>query len=194
MSWILTHTGRRFNLEAPLPSMVCIEDIAWHLSLVNRFTGATARPYSVAEHSLLVAEILERTVTGIDAMCLRAALLHDAAEAYTNDLSSPMKALAGAWWREAERKVERAVHAHFGTEGAARQHAIAIHYADRVALATERRDLMPPHAEPWPCLQDVEPVEWIDLNAREGMDWTDWRLAYLAKHEELAALCEAVAP
>lgn len=49
----------------------------------------------------------------------------------------------------------------------------------------------PPTPEAWPCLEGVEPVDWIDLNDREGMDWSDWRLAYLAKHEELGAAIEA---
>ena len=191
MTWLLTRFGRRFDLASPTPSMVHIEDIAWHLSLINRFAGATARPYSVAEHCLLVTEILERSVTGIDAMCLRAALLHDAAEAYTNDLSTPMKHHIGQAWAEAERPIVAAVEQHFGIEAAARTHAIAIHYADLVALATERRDLIIEHADEWPRLNGVEPVDWIDLNDRDGMDWTDWRLAYLAKHEEVCALIEA---
>jgi hypothetical protein len=190
MSWMLTRTGRRFHLAAPLPSMVCIEDVAWHLSLINRFTGATVRPYSVAEHCLLVVEILERAVSGIDALCLRAALVHDAPEAYTNDLSSPMKRVVGPAWHQAERRIASAVHAHFGTAAAIERHAVAIHHADMVALATERRDLMPADPAPWPCLDGVEPVDWIDLNDRDGMDWTDWRLAYLDKHEDLARRCE----
>lgn len=192
MTWMLTRFGRRFDLAAPKPSMVHIDDVAWHLSMINRFTGAAIRPYSVAEHCLLVAEILERSVAGIDAMCLRAALLHDAPEAYTNDLSSPMKRRIGHAWTAAESPIVHAVEQHFGIVAAARDHALAIHYADLVALATERRDLLIDHEEEWPMLRGVEPVDWIDLNARDGMDWTDWRLAYLARHEELSALIEAL--
>jgi hypothetical protein len=192
-TWMLTRSARRFDLAAPTPAMVCIEDIAWHLSLINRFTGATVRPYSVAEHCLLVTEILERSVIGIDPMCLRAALLHDAPEAYTNDLSSPMKRRMGLHWRDAELPIVHAVEAHFGIAQAAQRHALAIHHADLVALATERRDLMAAHPDVWPDLAYVEPVDWIDLNDREGMDWTDWHLAYLCKHEEIAAAIEGAA-
>lgn len=191
MTWMLTRFGRRFDLVAPKPSMVHIDDIAWHLAMINRFTGATTRPYSVAEHCLLVAEILERSVAGIDAMCLRAALLHDAPEAYTNDISTPMKRRVGHAWTAAERPIVDAVEQHFGIAGAARRHAIAIHLADRTALATERRDLLVDHADEWEVLRGVEPVDWIDLNDRAGMDWSDWRLAYLARHEEIAALIDA---
>jgi hypothetical protein len=186
MTYMLTRSARRFELAAPKASMVCIEDIAWHLALINRFCGATTRPYSVAEHCLLVTEILERSVPNINAMCLRAALLHDAPEAYTNDLSTPMKERIGQAWREAERPIVAAVEAHFGIAKAAQQFALAIKHADLVALATERRDLMAAHPDAWPCLEGVQPVAWIDLNDREGMEWSDWRLAYLCKHEEIA--------
>jgi hypothetical protein len=191
-TFMLTRSARRFDLAAPTPGMVSIEDIAWHLSLINRFTGATVRPYSVAEHSLLVTEILERSITPTDHMLLRAALLHDAPEAYTNDLSSPMKRRVGEAWREAELPIVIAVERHFGTSQAMHQHAAAIHRADMIALATERRDLLAAHPDAWPDLDGIEPVDWIDLNDREGMDWTDWRLAYLCKHEELGAALRAL--
>ena len=182
--WMLTHTGRAFALGRPTPSMVCIEDVAHHLALINRFTGATGRPYSVAEHSLLVAEILERA--GARPMCLRAALLHDAHEAYVGDISTPVKTFLGEDWHRLERGVLGAVQQHFGIFEAARVHAVAIKYADLVALATERRDLIPAHPAPWATLRGVEPVDWIDLRDREGMDWTDWDLAFRVKHAEIS--------
>jgi len=192
MTWLLTHTGRSFSLGRPVPSQVCIEDVAWHLALTNRFTGATSRPYSVAEHSLLVCEILERA--NASPMCLRAALLHDAHEAYLGDVATPVKQYLGDGWHALERGVLGAVQQHFGIFYGQQQHAIAIKHADRVALATERRDLMPAGGGQWACLSGVEPVDWIDLRDREGMDWTDWELAFRIKHAELAALCEGVEP
>jgi len=188
-NWLLTRHAVRFELGRPLPSMVRIEDIAHHLALINRFTGATARPYSVAEHSLLVAEILERSGVS-DPMCLRAALLHDAHEAITGDISSPLKSYLDNTYRIVERGVVEAMEQHFGIADAARRHAIVIKHADLVALATERRDLMPAHRDEWDILRGIEPVTWIDLNDREGMDWPDWRLAFLVRHAELAAQCE----
>lgn len=189
-NWLLTRHAVRFELNRPLPSMVCIEDIAHHLALINRFTGATVRPYSVAEHSLLVAEILERAnVT--NPMALRAALLHDAHEAITGDIASPLKCYLGNSYRIVEQGVVYAIEQHFGIAKAARQHAIVIKHADLVALATERRDLMPQHEAEWDILRGIEPVDWIDLNDRDGLAWTDWRLAFLVRHAELAAQCDA---
>lgn len=54
-------------------SSVTIEAIAHGLARVNRFCGATERPYSVAEHSVILARWV-----GSDA---RVGLLHDAPEA-----------------------------------------------------------------------------------------------------------------
>lgn len=34
----------------------------------------------------------------------------------------------------------------------------SVKHADLVALATEKRDLMPWHPEPWPCLQGITPA------------------------------------
>lgn len=81
-----TYTGKLFDLENPTEDMICIEDIAHHLSLENRYNGATKFPYSVAQHSLHVCAMAP------DNLKLEA-LLHDAAEAYCKDLTSPLKNL-----------------------------------------------------------------------------------------------------
>ena len=95
MSWMITATGAEYHLtgaasmtDAGRP--VRIEDIAHQLAIINRYHGATIRPYSVAEHSLLCSEIAQRI--GLSLVAQMAALLHDGHEPYTNDLSSPAKA------------------------------------------------------------------------------------------------------
>ena len=96
--WITTATGRDFPL-AGLPTLMqgaqpCIEDIAHALAQINRFTGHAARPYSVAEHSLLVCDIVR--AKGLNAHAQLLALLHDAHEAYCGDVASPTKSLLSA--------------------------------------------------------------------------------------------------
>lgn len=91
MTWMLTAGGRAFDLGRPRADDITVTDIAHHLALINRFNGATLRPYSVAEHSLFVAEIAERELGLRDPFGLMAALLHDAHEAYLGDMTYPVQ-------------------------------------------------------------------------------------------------------
>ncbi len=191
---ITTRSGIQFDLLHPLPSMVCIEDVAWHLSGINRWCGAARRHICVLEHALLVVEILEREHGVRAPQVLRAALHHDSDEAYTGDLSGPMKALlrhCGFDFNGATQRIRSAVHAHFGTAIAATQHHALIKNADILSRHTEYRDLVCP-----PGQQHLHPpgVSWINLNHRAGMQPADWQQAFIDKHEELAAHIDAVAP
>lgn len=89
-TWILTRAGVKFDLIVPRPDMVRRSDIAYALARLVRFTGHGRIFYSVAEHSIHVADRVEDL--GGSADDVRAALLHDAPEAYVGDASSPLKA------------------------------------------------------------------------------------------------------
>lgn len=82
MSWIQTFTGRKVDPMAMRAEDVCVEDIAHALAMKCRFTGHVPAFYSVAQHSVLVAQHCENKLWG---------LLHDAAEAYLFDASRPVK-------------------------------------------------------------------------------------------------------
>ena len=82
--WIQTYTGRKFYPTHPRAADVHILDIAHHLSLRCRFSGGCREFYSVAQHSVLVSQMVPEQ----DALW---GLLHDAAEAYTGDLIRPLK-------------------------------------------------------------------------------------------------------
>lgn len=84
--YTFTHTKTKFEYLNPRPETVLIEDIAHALSQICRFTGHTSRFFSVAQHSVLVSNFVskENALWG---------LLHDAPEAYVNDVSSPLKKL-----------------------------------------------------------------------------------------------------
>ena len=185
MSWVITAHGGAFDLHYAAPAAVTLGDIAHHLAQVNRFTGAARRPYSVAEHSLLVCEICERLMH-MDAHGLMAALMHDAHEAYTNDVSTPAKAEIEGW-HLFEHRIERVVRTAFGLHAAQHQHAQAIKTADLIALATERAQLLPAHPQPWAVLMHVQPVDWVDLMSPErvAMTWADWRDRFQDRAEEL---------
>ena len=85
-TFIQTYTGKHVNPLDMRQEDVDIIDIAHALSLTNRFTGHTVKPYSVAQHSTLVSSLCqpENQLWG---------LLHDAPEAYFADISRPVKLL-----------------------------------------------------------------------------------------------------
>ena len=190
MTWMLTVTGAQFDLRSPQAAQVSTLDIAHSLALTNRFTGHTSRPYSVAEHSLLVEEIMWREFGPMPTAALLAALVHDAHEAYLGDISTPLKQALGHWKLEdVEGPIWHAVQQHFSTRTASRDYASIIKRCDLMALAMERRDLMPAGGPEWRLLDGVKAPEWITLNQRAGMDWTDWRQAFI---DRVAALLPMV--
>lgn len=164
MTWILTSTGRRLDFAFPAVDQIDIIDIANGLSKCCRFSGQCRAFYSGAQHSVLVSELVARPAA-------LAALLHDAAEAYTGDWPSPLKDLI-PHAQSVETEVMSAVHEHFGI-WVSQSEQQAITHADLIMLATERRDLMPHDAEPWPCLEGVIPrIAKIDPWPHD----TAWRL------------------
>lgn len=108
--------GRRIDLRRLKPGDVRIEDIALSLSNICRFTGHVRPFYSVAQHSLLVSWYLAKWD---DPWLQLQGLLHDAAEAYINDLSHYLKhapELAG--YRQIEMLVEPAIWGEFNLPAA----------------------------------------------------------------------------
>lgn len=114
-AWQRMLSGRRLNLLDPSPVDVEIEDIAHGLSRVARWNGQTVGdwPFSVAQHSLLVTDLVERRRPRASARWLLAALLHDAPEYVIGDLISPFKAAVGADYKTLEERLQRAIHARF---------------------------------------------------------------------------------
>lgn len=185
MTWLLTATGQTVDLAWLDAETIHLDDIAHHLAQLNRYTGACSRPYSVAEHSLLVAEILERERAIRSPAVLMAALLHDAHEAYCADISSPMKQVLGDGWRTTEHRIAHSVRARFGVLSASAAARELIEWADLTALATERAQLLPPCGPEWPASRSHPPIGWVRLADRDGMTWLDWKQAFLDRFAEL---------
>ena len=186
MTWMLTASGMVVDLLRPQGAVFSISDIAHHLSQINRYTGAARRPLSVAEHSLLVCEILERERGERDPSVLLAALMHDAHEAYTQDLSTPAKQAVGAAWGEFENRVQFAVLRHHGLITAYTAARERICWADRTALATERAALLPQDGPEWGVMRTHTPVSWQDFDRFSAYDWQRWRDAFELRYQALS--------
>lgn len=159
-NWILTWTGKQFWLTDPRPEDVCIEDIAHALSNICRFGGHSKRFYSVAEHSMSVAN-------GVPASVKAWGLMHDAAEAYVGDVTSPLKRSIGMeGYAEIENRILMTIFERFGlAAGKELWLPKAVKEVDFKMLMTERRDLMPVSPHKW--LAESEPFDWnISLKDR----------------------------
>ena len=126
-NWISLLSGAKMNYHKPEESDVTIEDIATALSNNCRFSGHLPRFYSIAQHLVNASKIVspENAFT---------ALMHDTAEAFTNDLPTPLK-----WefpvFKELETKIEAAMGRRFGFDF---PYPPEVKHADTVMLILEK--------------------------------------------------------
>lgn len=84
-----TRDGIEMNLWDLDPEIVTVEHIANALARINRYAGHWVYPISVARHCLTLVGVLKSQ--GFDEEVQLQGLLHDAPEAYTMDIPSPLK-------------------------------------------------------------------------------------------------------
>ena len=109
-------SGRRLDLLDPSPLDIEIEDIAHGLARVARWNGQTrgSAIFSVAQHSVLVADIADALAPGAAAATRLTVLLHDAPEYVIGDMISPFKAVIGESYKSVEARLLAAIHLRFG--------------------------------------------------------------------------------
>lgn len=199
--WLMTAAGTRFPLLAPQPGDTEPTHRAEMLAKRCRFGGATVRPWSVAEHAVLVSRIAETLIAdgGVEPIpgvsvptAALYALLHDDHEAYLGDMPTPVKwalrlldpAAMNAWNRLVDG-IDAAVHqAHnLAFPKPARVDEL-VRLADLVALSTEKRDLMPSPAPGHPDW-DIELPEPWPARCEPARDWFAAARLYLDRLERL---------
>lgn len=149
MSWILTRSGKRFDLFHPKPDQIDIKDIAFALALQCRFNGHCSRFYSVAEHSIIMSWNVPISLK----LC---ALMHDATEAYIGDMVKPLKDHLSEFKR-IEENIWRVIANKYGLP---LELPKEVKEADLRMLATERHELMSHNTNAsWSCLRNVEPYD-----------------------------------
>lgn len=151
--WFVTASGKRLFLLSPDPEAISLFDIAHASANICRFGGHTKYHYSVAQHAVLVSELVElqpavSAFAGRQVLPIlrKYALLHDATEAFLGDVIRPLKRLLPDY-RKLERDWDVAICKRFGLlpledTNAALGLEQSIKIADMRALATERRDLI----------------------------------------------------
>ncbi len=171
--WMLTASGRQLFPTSAWAADIFIEDIAAHLSKLCRFCGACNEFYSVAQHSVIVS----RNVPAGHALT---ALLHDAPEALgINDVAQPVKQDLHDYQR-IESSLWLVVAERFGLPNVIPS---CVKAADRHALMTERRDLMPkPRGNwSWGVFEDYAPFPEVIV----PLCWRDAEIEFLVRFQEL---------
>lgn len=143
----LTCSGGRVHLVAPDHGTISIFDIAEHLARLCRYSGATNIPFSVAQHSLVVAAAMHEAHGALAAVY---GLLHDAHEAYIGDITEPtttaiefyfggIRGVLDAIRLDLDQAIHRALHLDWPPP-ADIQNLLA--HAHARVVATELRDVM----------------------------------------------------
>lgn len=148
MPFITTYTGKHFNYQSATIDDIAIQDIATSLSNICRFAGHLPAFYSVAQHSVLCSHLVKPELAF-------EALMHDASEAYCQDIPAPLKALLPDY-RNVEAGVDRLIRFKYALPT---EQSPAVKYADLTMLATERRDLGIDDGVPWPVLEGIPPTD-----------------------------------
>ncbi len=136
---IISQSGRLIDVMHPKPEDFTLEDIAAGLVIgrTERYGSRTLNPYYVAEHSVHVANLVAKrfhdarvTVVPLGPcvrlssnMFVKAAALHDAAEAYLGDIVQPLKACLPDYKR-IEHSFEAAIAERFDLPGDLFSHEI----------------------------------------------------------------------
>lgn len=192
--WKQMSSGKGIDLAKPDPAVVDFNDIADALSKICRFNGATNGPenfYSVAQHSVLVCDLLPPPLRAYG-------LLHDAHEAYVGDQVTPFKRLMavecpeGAAWLDAlKHGWDRAIFAAAGitdwnVDGwtPSLDARDAVKQADLIALSIERDDLLAAPAdktthEAWAWAPATSGMHVRPLLPEQARDLFTYRLATL---------------
>jgi uncharacterized protein len=171
---IQLYSGAFFDYENPQKSAVQIEDIALALSNVCRFAGHVSHFYSVAQHAVNCSFIVAPEYA-------YDALLHDTAEAFTNDIPTPLK-FAVPVFKELEVRIERAMAAKFDFSFPLPE---AVKLADLQMLKLEKEKLKPHASGDWEVLAGV-----IAADVAALADMTPWTpeqayAAFMLRYTEL---------
>lgn len=94
--------GITIDILNPDKFLVDIQDIANALSKICRWGGHCREFYSVAQHSVVVAAMADNS-------CRLEALMHDAQEAYVQDIVSPLKKILEPIYKPIEDKWEAVI-------------------------------------------------------------------------------------
>ena len=188
---LATASGKLLDLAQPSPAAIDVTDIALALSRICRFGGLSNRFYSVAQHAVLVSNIVSEDLARPDLAF--DALHHDSHEAYVGDLPRPVRALlrdgGESNYDDLCSALNAAIARALGCNPFQPQtpDGAVIAQADDLALIAEASLLLPggvDHIQTWLTADQLSPPR--DTRAGDLLDAEQSRLAFLDAHHALA--------
>ena len=144
--FIFTASGKRMYFLKPEDCEVDILDICYGISHNLRWNGNTRIPWTVAQHSLLVADMIDelKWKTPVKNMQLAKliGLTHDFTEAYLGDIASPIKRELELYI-EVEKMIEDRVAGHLDIKGLVDEEMVKlVKRADTLSMLLEAKHLV----------------------------------------------------
>jgi hypothetical protein len=169
-------SGVMFDYDNPHLTAVAIQDIAEGLGKICRFAGQCRHFYSVAQHAVNASYIV---APGFEFD----ALMHDTAEAFTNDIPRPMKSKIPGF-KDLEALIEGAMSKQFNFSYPLPPE---VRLVDDQMLKLEKEDLLPNDKSNWVILDYVGDVSHL----RDKVDLSMWpaelaTFRFMQRYEELS--------
>lgn len=200
--WIQTYTGKKFWALDPRPEEIDILDIGHALSLQCRFNGQCDSFYSLAAHSLNVAEFIAQTYHEQDPFyseylldeseldieyedMILWGLLHDASEAYLPDVPRPIKKFLPEY-KSVEDGIMLAVAEKFELPELDEEHKAYLKSIDYLMCLVEHKDLGMSQKAPneW-YAPDFLKRKWPTISIVINDDWEEDKKEFLSYFETL---------
>lgn len=180
-SCLHTASGVNFDFLNPREKDINLGDILLSLSREPRYVGHTSRWYSVLEHSVRGAKLLQR-VSRAHALEF---LLHDAAEAYTGDIPTPLKLLLPELKR-IEQGIDVVIRRKFGLP----EEMSAEVKAMDLAMCAAEKSAFKPNAGRWEMLDAITPAP-VNFNDSTDISKSGLRRAAMDMFVTLSETCNA---
>lgn len=177
-TYMKTYSGLRIDPFDPKPEEIHIEDIAHALSLICRGNGQVTHFYSVAQHCLNCEK--EAEARGYNRRLRLACLLHDASEAYLNDIIRPVKQYLTKY-KETEDHFLDVIYQSFGLGDLTKEEWDVVREIDDALLDYDLVELL---HEPMP----EGGYQFISVPDIEQRSFEEVEAAYIRKAKELVEI------
>lgn len=171
-----TYTGKIIDYKNITEDDICLEDIAHHLTNIQRFGGCLPLQvkYSVADHSINCYRMAVMLHPNEDEVH-RAALMHDATEAYIGDVVSGLKRCLTDYTK-LERHLSNVINEKYNLQEFTRVQDI-----DKRIMLDEVKSLIPDKYDLYVRHQQYLPYDQIKLEESGNPEVTKQTFLYLCE-------------